>query len=116
MDVAALVAVDVHVHASVHAPGGNQDRLREMSEYFPAGEVAAHSVPCIAEYYRSRQIAAVVVGVDTVADGDAPGKPSNEEVAELAASTPTSSSPSPASTQREMPTPWHAAAGWPVEG
>jgi uncharacterized protein len=56
-----------------------------MAEYFRADDVAAHTVPSIAEYYRSRRMAAVVFGVDTVADGDSPGKPSNEEIAELAA-------------------------------
>lgn len=87
MDVASLEAIDVHVHvhASVHVPGGRQERLEEMSKYFRTDEVAAHTVPGIAEYYRSRRMAAVVFGVDTVADGDAPGKPSNEEIAELAA-------------------------------
>jgi uncharacterized protein len=87
MDVAALDAIDVHVHvqASVRGPGGSSDRLQEMAEYFRADDVAAHTVPSIAEYYRSRRMAAVVFGVDTVADGDSPGKPSNEEIAELAA-------------------------------
>jgi uncharacterized protein len=87
MDVAALDAIDVHVHvqASVRAPGGPSERLQEMSKYFRADDVAAHTVPSIAEYYRSRRMAAVVFGVDTVADGDASGKPSNEEIAELAA-------------------------------
>jgi uncharacterized protein len=87
MDVAALDAIDVHVHvqASVRGSNGPSDRLKEMAEYFRADDVAAHTVPSIAEYYRSRRMAAVVFGVDTVADGDAPGKPSNEEIAELAA-------------------------------
>jgi uncharacterized protein len=87
MDVAALSAVDVHVHvhASVRGPAGAPDRLREMAEYFRADDVRAHTVPAIAEYYRARKMAAVVFGVDTVADGDDPEKPSNEEIAELAA-------------------------------
>jgi uncharacterized protein len=87
MDVAALDAIDVHVHvqASVRAAGAPTQRLEEMAEYFRADDVAAHTVPSIAEYYRSRRMAAVVFGVDTVADGDSPGKPSNEEIAELAA-------------------------------
>ena len=87
MDVAALDAIDVHVHvqASVRAAGAPSQRLEEMSKYFRAEDVAAHTVPSIAEYYRSRRMAAVVFGVDTVADGDSPGKPSNEEIAELAA-------------------------------
>jgi uncharacterized protein len=87
MDVAALDAIDVHVHvqASVRAAGAPSQRLEEMAEYFRAEDVAAHTVPSIAEYYRSRRMAAVVFGVDTVADGDSPGKPSNEEIAELAA-------------------------------
>jgi uncharacterized protein len=87
MDVSALTAIDVHVHvqASVHGAAGPQDRLKEMAEYFRADDVRAHTVPAIAEYYRSRRMAAVVFGVDTVADGEAPGKPTNEEIAELAA-------------------------------
>ena len=87
MDVAALEAIDVHVHvqASVRAAGAPSQRLEEMSTYFRAENVAAHTVPSIAEYYRSRRMAAVVFGVDSVADGEASGKPSNEEIAELAA-------------------------------
>jgi predicted TIM-barrel fold metal-dependent hydrolase len=86
MDVEALTAIDVHVHvhASVHGQEEPQERLQEMAEYFRAGKVQAHTVPAIAEYYRYRRMAAVVFGVDTVGD-DSPGKPSNEEVAELAA-------------------------------
>ena len=87
MDVSALTAIDVHVHvhASVRGPAGRHERLEAMSDYFRAGKVSEHTVPEIAEYYRSRRMGAVVFGVDTLADGDAPGRPSNEEVAELAA-------------------------------
>ncbi|WP_324278434.1 amidohydrolase family protein [Blastococcus brunescens] len=87
MDVSALTAIDVHVHvhASVGAPADRHERLEGMSDYFRAGKVSQYTVPEIAEYYRSRRMGAVVFGVDTLADGDAPGRPSNEEVAELAA-------------------------------
>jgi predicted TIM-barrel fold metal-dependent hydrolase len=87
MDVSALTAIDVHVHvhASVREPAGRHERLEGMSDYFRAGKVSQYTVPEIAEYYRSRRMGAVVFGVDTLADGDAPGRPSNEEIAELAA-------------------------------
>ena len=86
MDVSALTAIDVHVHvqASVRGPAGRHERLEAMSDYFRAGQVSQYTVPEIAEYYRSRGMGAVVFAVDTVADGDAPGRPSNEEIAELA--------------------------------
>ena len=87
MDVSALTAIDVHVHvqASVRGPAGRHERLEAMSDYFRAGKVSQYTVPEIAEYYRSRRMGAVVFAVDTLADGDAPGRPSNEEIAELAA-------------------------------
>jgi uncharacterized protein len=83
MDVSALTA-HVHVQPSVRGPAGRHERLEAMSDYFRAGQVSQYTVPEIAEYYRSRGMGAVVFAVDTIADGDAPGRPSNEEIAELA--------------------------------
>jgi predicted TIM-barrel fold metal-dependent hydrolase len=91
VDPGAVTAIDVHVHvhASVRGTAVAGDVLRGMAEYFRAGDVTAHTTRDIAAYYRQRNMAAVVFGVDIVGDKnrDAAGSlaPSNEEVAELAA-------------------------------
>jgi predicted TIM-barrel fold metal-dependent hydrolase len=84
MDIGSITAIDVHVHVhrSVRAGGSDSERLGEMAEYFRAGPVRGYSVPEIADYYRQRQMACVVFTVDSV---NGAAGPSNEEVAELAA-------------------------------
>jgi hypothetical protein len=91
VDPAAVVAIDVHVHvhASVAAGtggdgGGGDERLQAMASYFRTDGVAANTTPDIAAYYRERDMAAVVFGVDSAAGGRADA-PTNEEIAELAA-------------------------------
>jgi uncharacterized protein len=82
MDVANLIAIDVHVHAEVSA-GGHPSlpvHLREgAAAYFGAGE-RLPTVPEIADHYRQRRLAAVVFTVDAES---ATGHPpiSNEEIA-----------------------------------
>src|SRR5918992_2983232 len=104
VDPAEVTAIDVHVHvhASVHGSSVNDDALKDMAAYFRADGVTAHTVRDIADYYRARNMAAVVFGVDVRGDQsrDAAGTkaagtkkpgdeaPGNEEVAELAAETP----------------------------
>ena len=60
-----------------------------MAEYFRASDVAAHTTRDIAGYYRERNMAAVVFGVDILGDKDRDAAdsraPTNEEIAELAA-------------------------------
>ncbi|QVQ54641.1 amidohydrolase [Spiractinospora alimapuensis] len=86
MDVASLDAIDVHVHvhASVRGSAVDAEDLRDMSRYFRS-TVTASTVPEIAAYYRGRNMAAVVFGVDQVGRSDEDGAPSNEEIAEQAA-------------------------------
>jgi predicted TIM-barrel fold metal-dependent hydrolase len=87
MDVDDLVAIDVHthVHKSVRGDRPRPAGAEDMGEYFGIGTMPEYSVPELAAYYRERNMAAVVFGVDSVSQtGDEP-VPSNEEVAELAA-------------------------------
>ncbi|HEX6470063.1 MAG TPA: amidohydrolase family protein [Streptosporangiaceae bacterium] len=91
VDPGAVTAIDVHVHvhASVRGTAVAGDVLRGMAEYFRADDVTAHTTRDIAAYYRQRNMAAVVFGVDIVGDKNRDAArslaPSNEEVAELAA-------------------------------
>jgi uncharacterized protein len=87
MDVDDLVAIDVHthVHKSVRGDRPRPAGAEDMGEYFGIGTMPEYSVPELAAYYRERNMAAVVFGVDSVSQtGDEP-VPTNEEVAELAA-------------------------------
>jgi predicted TIM-barrel fold metal-dependent hydrolase len=89
MDVEALVAIDVHVHAEVSASGHPSlpKHLREGAiAHFGAAE-AMPTIPEIAAYYRERHMAAVIFTVDAEA---ATGHPaiSSQEVAETAAAFP----------------------------
>jgi uncharacterized protein len=86
IDVASLVAIDVHVHVEVSADGHHSlpDALREGADaYFAAG----HRMPTvheIAAYYRERHMAAVVFTVDAESATSHPAI-SNEEIASAAA-------------------------------
>ena len=89
VDPAAVTAIDVHVHvhASVHEqhePDDGGERLKALAKYFKNEGVSANTAPDIAAYYRERNMAAVVFTVDN-ANGNSPGSPSNEEIAQLAA-------------------------------
>ena len=88
VDPTAVTAIDVHVHVHASVASGDADaggeRLTAMAAYFRTDGVAANTVPEIAAYYRERNMAAVVFGVDSAGDAR-PGAPSNEEIAELAA-------------------------------
>jgi hypothetical protein len=86
IDPAAISAIDVHVHvhASVGGPARGTGVLDDMATYFGSGDVAALTVPEIADYYRTRGMAAVVFGVDEVGGG-AHHAAGNDEIAELAA-------------------------------
>ncbi len=86
IDVATLVAIDVHVHAEVSASGHPSlpDHLREgAAAYFASGQ-RMPTVPEIAAYYRARHMAAVVFTVDAEAATSHPPV-SNEEIALVAA-------------------------------
>ena len=86
MDASALTAIDVHVHvhASVRKESNNEQYMKDMSAYFRTESKAAN-VHQVAEYYRERNMAAVVFGVDNIRSSRNDQQPSNEEIAELAA-------------------------------
>jgi predicted TIM-barrel fold metal-dependent hydrolase len=82
MDLDALVAIDVHVHAEVSASGHPSlpAQLAEGAAAYFGADHRMPTVPEIAAHYRERRIAAVVFTVDAE---DATGHPpiSNEEIA-----------------------------------
>lgn len=85
MNVADLVAIDVHTHAeaSVRDPRG-PTAFQEAAQAYFKHENPRPTIPEIAAYYRERRIGCVIFSVDGErARGDVPV--SNEEVAELAA-------------------------------
>ncbi|WP_396781804.1 amidohydrolase family protein, partial [Microbispora sp. H10830] len=90
MNVADLVAIDVHTHAEISKDGHGSlspELFGASEDYFKAH---GHRQPTIAEmaaYYRERRMAAVVFTVDAE---HATGHPriSNEEVAESCAEHP----------------------------
>jgi predicted TIM-barrel fold metal-dependent hydrolase len=90
IDPGSVTAIDVHVHvhASVRTGGPAREggeTLKEMAEYFKAGEVTADTTRDIAAYYRERNMGAVVFGVDVKGDTTREHAATNEEIAELAA-------------------------------
>src|SRR5215469_9720919 len=87
MDVASLVAIDIHthVHRSVNAPGNTDDdpHLLALARYFKTDAVA-FTVDDLAAYYRQRKMAAVTFVVDNVSQPPDPNKATNDEIAERA--------------------------------
>jgi uncharacterized protein len=83
-DEVTAIDVHVHVHASVHGGEVNGELFRQMGDYFHNETARAHTVRDIAEYYRTRNIAAVVFLVDVVGKAENDTL-TNEEIAELAA-------------------------------
>ena len=87
IDVSKLVAIDVHTHAEIssRAPRDPCSIAFEeaMSKYFK--ETAPRpTIPEVAQYYRERNMAAVIFTVDTEPERGT-WRIANEEVAELAA-------------------------------
>jgi uncharacterized protein len=88
LDLAALTAIDMHVHVESDGRGAlslDDELLAASAKYFKASESErAPTVEQIADYYRQRQMAAVVFTVDAAA---ATGHPalSSEEIADRAA-------------------------------
>ena len=71
MNVADLVAIDIHTHAKIPV-SGEEDPLTkaqrlEASKMFKTDIDTAVSVEDVAAYYRERNMAAVVFGVDSEA-------------------------------------------------
>jgi uncharacterized protein len=88
IDLAAVEAIDVHVHAEVGR--GGEDGMRPewraaARRYF--GEHALPTAEEVASYYRERKLAAVVFTVDAETVTGRPAVP-NEEIAEAAAANP----------------------------
>src|SRR5215469_13543155 len=87
MDVASLVAIDIHthVHRSVNAPGSKDDdpHLVALARYFKTDAVA-FTVDDLAAYYRERKMAAVTFMVDNAGQEPDPNRATNDEIAERA--------------------------------
>src|ERR1700726_3235536 len=87
LDLSALQGIDVHVHVESDGHGQlslDDELLAASAKYFKAGNDRAPTVEQIADYYRQRQLAAVVFSVDATT---ATGHPalSSEEMADRAA-------------------------------
>src|SRR3954462_551483 len=90
MDLAALDAIDVHVHVEQDSHGcfsPDQELLDASAKYFQADQDRTPTVAAIAEHYRARRTAAVVFKVDAPA-GTGPPALSSEEIAVQAAEHP----------------------------
>jgi predicted TIM-barrel fold metal-dependent hydrolase len=86
MNLAALVAIDVHTHAEVSNSGERsltQELERASARYFRAERERRPTLDEMAAYYRERRMACVVFPVDAEAATGIPPVP-NEEVAEAA--------------------------------
>ena len=87
MDLAALDAIDVHVHVEQDSHGCyalDQELLDASAKYFRADQDRTPTLAAIAEYYRARRTAAVVFTVDAPAGTGHPPI-SSEEIADQAA-------------------------------
>lgn len=86
LNLEKLVAIDVHTHAEVssRAPRDPCSILLDeaMAKYFKGA--TRPTIPEVAQYYRSRNMAAVIFAVDTESESGL-WRIANEEVAELAA-------------------------------
>ena len=87
LDLSALQGIDVHVHVESDGHGQlslDDELLAASAKYFKAGNDRAPTVEQIADYYRQRQLAAVVFSVNVTT---ATGHPalSGEEMADRAA-------------------------------
>jgi uncharacterized protein len=89
LDLASLVAIDVHVHveADGHGHYALDDELRAAASKYFKGDPYHPTVPEIAADYRALRMAAVIFTVDAE---KATGQPalSNEDIAEAAAAHP----------------------------
>jgi predicted TIM-barrel fold metal-dependent hydrolase len=89
LDLASLVAIDVHVHveADGHGHYSLDEELRTAAARYFKGDPYHPAVPEIAAEYRAQRMAAVIFTVDAEA---ATGQPalSNEAIAEAAAAHP----------------------------
>lgn len=87
IDLASIVALDVHVHVEEDAHGHlslDQELMDASAAYFRADHPRTPTIEQIAEHYRSRNMAAVVFTVDATTGLGRPPL-SSEEIAEQAA-------------------------------
>ena len=86
IDVAAVAAIDVHVHTELTRAGHDPmpPELREAAARYFRSDQALPTVDDVAAYYRERSMAAVVFTVDWESRSGIPPIP-NEEIAEAAA-------------------------------
>jgi len=90
LDLAALTAIDVHVHVEQDGHGCtalDQELLDASATYFRADQDRTPTIATIAEHYRARTIAAVIFTVDAPAGTGHPPL-SSEEIADQAAEHP----------------------------
>src|ERR1035438_7798579 len=90
LNVDALAAIDVHVHAEVSGSGGSSlpaELEQASNSYFKVSDARRPTLPEVAAYYRERRMACWVFTVDAQAATGQPPVP-NEEVAEAAAANP----------------------------
>jgi uncharacterized protein len=89
MNVAALRAIDVHVHAEIARDGHDPmpPRLRSAARRYFRDGGGEPTVDDVVAHYRERQMAAVVFTVDWGPGSDRAPVP-NEEIAEAAAANP----------------------------
>jgi predicted TIM-barrel fold metal-dependent hydrolase len=89
IDLAAVKAIDVHVHAevSVHGHDPMPPALREAAKRYFRDGGGEPTVEDVVAYYREREMACVVFTVDWGPRSDRPRVP-NEEIAEAAAANP----------------------------
>jgi hypothetical protein len=87
IDLGSIVAIDTHVHVEQDSHGCfaiDQELLDASARYFKADEERTPTVEHLAEYYRSRHMAAVVFTVDATIGLGHPGL-SSEEIGDAAA-------------------------------
>jgi len=86
LDLDKLVAIDVHTHAEVsgRAPRDPCSILLDEAKTKYFKESARPTIPEVAQYYRSRNMAAVIFAVDAESESGI-WRIANEEVAEVAA-------------------------------
>ncbi len=86
-DLDAIVAIDVHTHAEVSSTTGCSALSPELeaaaNEYFSIANVERSPASAMAEYYRERNMMAVVFTVDCTTAMGVPPVP-NEEIAQAA--------------------------------
>jgi uncharacterized protein len=86
LDLASLVAIDVHTHAEVADDGHlslPDDLMAASASYFKTGDGRAPSLDDLAAFYRERRMAAVVFTVDSEHELGQPPVP-NDDVARAA--------------------------------